>query len=94
MARPYNRKRSTQSSAVVSLRNALGLTQQDFAYQLGCAVTTVARWETSHPPHGLTAVKLATYASDCGFPEIAKRFLVTEIKVLLDRYSAAVGRTA
>jgi putative transcriptional regulator len=29
-----------------SLRKRLGMTQQEFAVALGCAVATVSRWET------------------------------------------------
>jgi transcriptional regulator with XRE-family HTH domain len=43
--------RHAASQAVIDLRKALGMTQQQFAVEvLGTAVTTIARYETTHPP--------------------------------------------
>jgi transcriptional regulator with XRE-family HTH domain len=38
--------------AVKSLRQALGETQQQFAYRMKRAIRTVSRWETTRPPTG------------------------------------------
>jgi len=56
------KKRHVASQAVIDLRKALALTQQAFAVKLKSAITTVARWETTHPPHGQTLIRLAEEA--------------------------------
>jgi hypothetical protein len=63
------------SRAVVSLRNSLGKTQQAFAVEfVKTAVTTVARWETSHPPRGRTLIRLAEVADQAGFTGLGEEF--------------------
>ncbi len=54
------------NSAIVGLRNVLGLSQQDFAVRLGVAINTVARWETGRTPDLLALAKLERFASDNG----------------------------
>jgi transcriptional regulator with XRE-family HTH domain len=57
--------RHAASQAVIELRQAMGMTQQQFAVQvLGTAVTTVARYETSHPPSGKMLVTLSDIAME------------------------------
>ena len=57
--------RDTASTALVALRTAMGKTQQQFAVEvLKTAITTVARYETSHPPRGEVLLRLATIANE------------------------------
>jgi hypothetical protein len=56
-------KREAASKAVISLRAALNQTQAEFAVTtMKVAVTTVARWETTHPPTGETLLRLKQIA--------------------------------
>jgi transcriptional regulator with XRE-family HTH domain len=67
--------RHAASKAVIALRKALGMTQQELAVKvLKTAITTVARWETSHPPHGDALLKLADIAGRKGLFDIQYRF--------------------
>lgn len=51
------------SQALKALRKALGMTQTTFAVTVAhLAVTTVARYETSHPPKGDVLLRLAAIA--------------------------------
>jgi hypothetical protein len=56
----HEKTRDAASEAVKALRRALGKTQQAFAVEdLKSAVTTAARYETSHPPRGDVLLRLA-----------------------------------
>lgn len=69
------KERHPASAAVIALREALGLTQQRFAVEvMGCALNTVARWETTNPPHGETLVRLKTVAHEKMQPAIETTF--------------------
>jgi DNA-binding transcriptional regulator YiaG len=57
-----SKKRHAASEAVIALREALNQTQQAFAHKMKTAIVTIARWETSQPPHGLTLLRLAEVA--------------------------------
>jgi transcriptional regulator with XRE-family HTH domain len=59
----HGKKRDAASDAVIELRTAMGMTQAQFAVrEMKTAVTTVARWETTHPPRGETLLRLAGVA--------------------------------
>ena len=60
--------------ALLRLRSRLGLTQQALAVQLGIAITTVARWETSRPPRGAMLLKLAWFSTQKNCKEEAAIF--------------------
>jgi transcriptional regulator with XRE-family HTH domain len=77
MARPTNRDRHSLSIAVTELRHELGETQQQFACRLGCAVTTVARYETSHPPSGKVLDNLQKIAKASKRNDLVLAFRVT-----------------
>lgn len=67
--------RQTRSQcAVIQLRKTLGLTQQELAVQMGKAVVTIARWETSRPPTGVALVELEQVALNGGQRELATMF--------------------
>lgn len=51
-------------SAIIRLRRELGITQQQLAVELGKAVVTVARWETSRLPSPEELAALIQYAVD------------------------------
>lgn len=74
MARPTSREKHPLSVALINLRKALGETQQQFAARLGTAITTVARYETSHPPSGAVLQKLALIALDAGLEDLEDLF--------------------
>jgi hypothetical protein len=48
------------------LRQALGESQQAFAYRMKTAVRTIARWETTRPPTGKTLNDLYRVAIESG----------------------------
>lgn len=56
------RTRHPASDAVLDLREALEKTQPELAMMVGASRTSVARWETSHPPRGETLLRLAKFA--------------------------------
>jgi transcriptional regulator with XRE-family HTH domain len=58
----HSKKRHAASEAVIALREALGQTQQAFAHKMKTAIVTIARWETSQPPHGQALLRLAEVA--------------------------------
>ena len=59
----HEKARDAASEALVTLRRAMGLSQQRFAVEvMKTAITTVARWETSHPPGPEVLLKLAAVA--------------------------------
>jgi hypothetical protein len=61
--------------ALIALRKALGKTQQAFAVEiLKTAITTVARYETSHPPRGEVLLRLADIALSNGHADLAGEF--------------------
>jgi hypothetical protein len=61
----HEKPRNAASAAVIALRKALGMTQQAFAVEvLKTAITTIARYETSHPPRGDALLRLASAAED------------------------------
>jgi transcriptional regulator with XRE-family HTH domain len=76
MARPTNRERHSLSIAVSELRHELGETQQQFAGRLGVAVTTIARYETSHPPSGMVLDTLRLIAEANKRNDLARAFRV------------------
>jgi len=55
-------ERHVASAALIALRETIGITQEGFAALLGKTVTTVARYETSHPPAKLALLELAAVA--------------------------------
>jgi transcriptional regulator with XRE-family HTH domain len=72
--RPTERPRSEISEAVISLRKALGDTQQQFAQRIKTSITTIARWETNRPPSGHVLRVLSRFAHDAGLKEFAEIF--------------------
>jgi hypothetical protein len=55
----------------------LDKTQQEFAVELvKTAITTVARWETSHPPRGDALIRLAEVADRNDRPSLAEEFRI------------------
>jgi transcriptional regulator with XRE-family HTH domain len=52
MARPTSRAKNPVSAALTDLRESLGDSMQEFSNRMGVALTTIGRYETSHPPTG------------------------------------------
>src|SRR3954447_23915216 len=61
--------------AIVELRERLGITQKALSERLRVTNTTVARWETSHPPPAHVCAKLGFLAEQAGHGDLAHRFL-------------------
>src|SRR4051794_11152584 len=71
----HSPQRNAASAAVLSLRQALGMSQQRFAVQeLKSALNTVARYETTNPPRGEALLRLAEIAKAKSLPDLAARF--------------------
>jgi transcriptional regulator with XRE-family HTH domain len=59
----HEKTRDKTSTALIALRAASGQTQQEFAVEvLKTAVTTIARYESTHPPRGEVLLRLADIA--------------------------------
>lgn len=50
-------------SPLKSIREALGMSQQEMAQRLGVAVSTVSRWETGKTPPLLTLPQVKAFAA-------------------------------
>ncbi len=61
-------------SAIKALREALGESQQDFAYRMKTAIRTIARYEGERPPKGKVLAQLEQIARENGQQEIARKF--------------------
>jgi transcriptional regulator with XRE-family HTH domain len=70
MKRPKN----PNSERLIALRGSIGVTQPQFAEILGTSAITIARYETSSPPSGLTLLKLGAIADKHGRPDLAAGF--------------------
>ena len=71
----HKTQRDAASTAVSDLRLAMGMTQQRFAVEvLKTAITTVARYETTHPPRGDALLRLAKIAAQNDLLDLAARF--------------------
>src|SRR5712691_930163 len=84
----HEKRRHAASDAVIALRQALGLTQQELAVKLlKSAITTVARYETSNPPRGDVLLRFATIA------EKKKLFVLRDVfrRLYLDDVLANLG---
>src|SRR5579884_1076946 len=60
--------------AVRHVRDALGLTQQEFASRLGMAISSVVRYELSRPPKGKVLARFRRFAQEHGLDEYADVF--------------------
>ena len=63
------------SLAIKRLREEMRLTQQEFAYRLGVAIRTIARWERNQSPHGDALIKLAQLADSRELKQVADCFV-------------------
>jgi DNA-binding transcriptional regulator YiaG len=65
--RPAGRKQEKQKSdAVFRVRSALGMTQEEFAREMGCSIATIRKYEQGQVLPGGVSQKLA-------FAKVAKR---------------------
>lgn len=63
-----NRTRHATSDVLIALRQAMKMSQAQFAVLvLDCAITTVGRYETTHPPQGDLLLRLAEIARQEAF---------------------------
>jgi hypothetical protein len=88
------KQRDPASQALVDLRNAMELTQQEFAVDiLDCATTTISRYESFGPPKGEMLLKLRGIAHARGLTAIANQFQgiwLEEVKEAIGPYAARV----
>jgi hypothetical protein len=71
----YRKPRDAASEALIALRLAIGKTQAAFAVEvLKTAVTTIARYETSHRPPGDVLLRLADIANEHGLADLQSKF--------------------
>ena len=76
--------RDVRSQAVIDLRGKMGITQQTLAVEyMHSAITTVARWESSHPPRGEALIRLAELAKKHRHMEICRIFLAAYLQQVL-----------
>ena len=73
MARPTSRRRSPVSKALIELRRRLGESQESMAQKLGCALQSIARWETTSEPQSVTLWRL-DIAREHHFDDLGKVF--------------------
>lgn len=66
--------------AIIELRRRLGLTQQQLAVELGKAVVTVARWETSRIPSTEELSALAVFCHRRGLDDLTGRFAAAALE--------------
>jgi len=64
----------TLSEAVLTLRSAVGLTQERFAKRVGVSHRTIARYETEEQPGGHVLIRLAGLSLGERHPELADVF--------------------
>src|ERR1700733_9958179 len=75
------------SEAIVTLRKRMGLSQQRFATEvLKGAISTLARYETSSPPHGEVLRQLAEVAKREGFLDLHHRFRMIDAEEYFFHY--------
>ncbi len=87
MCMTRRKRRHAASAAVIALRQAMGMTQQRFAVvALKTAITTVGRYETTHPPRGEALLHLAKIADQNDLPDLAHRFRRLHWDDLLSAY--------
>jgi len=80
------KKRDEASETLIALRRAMGMTQAQFAVVvLETAVTTVARYETSHPPQHELLLRLANIARQHGHDDLYGRFNFLYLKGAIQR---------
>jgi len=70
---------------VIALREALNLTQQEFATVLQAAISTVARWETKDPPKGDALLQLSNVAWKRNQPVLCDHFETLFLDEVLPR---------
>jgi transcriptional regulator with XRE-family HTH domain len=68
------RELTAAQKGVIDLRQALGLSQQKLAALMGKSIVSIARWETSRPPTGVSLYELLIFAERRGQREIARIF--------------------
>jgi transcriptional regulator with XRE-family HTH domain len=82
--REHQKQRDAASEALIALRTAMGKTQAQFAVTvLETAVTTIARYETSHPPQGELLLRLADIARQQRMYELQDVFRELYVKQVL-----------
>ena len=79
------------SEKLVALRGALGKTQPEFADLLGVSPVTIARYETSSPPSGITLLQLADIAEQHSRKDLTRVFRSAFWDAMLERHGQLKG---
>ncbi len=88
--------RKQTMTAVKQLRDALGLTQTEFAQKLGRGLSTVQRWERDVPPRDEALLPLVYLAHSSGHEEIARSLrsmLSTELGLQVITAETPISKT-
>jgi transcriptional regulator with XRE-family HTH domain len=72
-------KRTAVQDAVLDLRHRLGMTQERFALALHVGLVTVARWERSREPTGISLARLELLAIQLNQQELANIFHTAQL---------------
>jgi len=88
------REKSPVAKAVRELRQALGESQQAFAYRMDAAVRTIARWETVRPPKAVATLSaLADLAAKNDRHDLADAFLPSSTESIVAALIKTPGPT-
>jgi transcriptional regulator with XRE-family HTH domain len=87
----HEKKRDAASEALIALRTSMGKTQAAFAVEvMKTAVTTIARWETSHAPPPNVVLRLSEIAAQQSLHELRDAFRKLYIDGVLAEIRSAV----
>jgi len=88
------KRKAPASEALVSLRKAMEKTQTDFAVGvLKCAISTLARYETSDPPRGEVLLKLADIAARNQHSVLADTFRRIYLDEVFEKFGDSITVT-
>ena len=87
-------KRTAVQDAVLDLRHRLGMTQERFALALHVGLVTVARWERSREPTGISLARLELLAIQFNQQELANIFHAAQLLDAANLMLPECGRQA
>ena len=85
--RRNEKTRNAASRALIALREEMGKTQQQFAVEvLDTTVTTMGRYETTHPPRGEVLLTLARIAEESALSKVSEQQKQIRLLALRDAF--------